>query len=108
MLAASAVTLRHFVAIAPLWEILVAVGVIVLAKALLLQRWLGSGRGQERGGFTARPLFEGRLERTAEVVAALASLTPEARPVPAVSAPDAGGLKPGGGEFGGGGASGEF
>lgn len=108
MLAASAVTLRHYVHIAPLWALLLACGAILAALALAVQRWLATGPARERTGFTAEPLFEGRLEKTAEMVTVLASLAPAARPLPAESGAAPGEMKPGGGEFGGGGASESF
>jgi len=103
MAAASAVTLRHYVRVAPLWALLVAVGAVLGALALLLQRWLDGGPSRERRGITARPLFERGLVEPAEIVAALATLAPAARPLP----PE-GGFKPSGGTFGGGGASESF
>lgn len=103
MTAASAVTLRHYWRVAPLWALLVAVGAVLGALALLLQRWLDAGPSRERRGVTARPLFERGLVEPAEIVAALATLAPAARPLPPES-----GFKPGGGTFGGGGASESF
>jgi hypothetical protein len=105
MVIASAVTLRHYVHLAPLWVLLASIGAAIVAIALLLQRWLEAGAGHERRGFTAQPLFEGRFERSAEVIAALATIAPAARAMPA-EAP--GEMKPGGGSFGGGGASETF
>jgi len=105
MVAAMAVTLRHYVHLAPLWVLLTGIGAAVVVIALLLQRWLEAGAGHERRGLTAQPLFEGRLERSAEVIATLATIAPAARTMPA-EAP--GPMKPGGGSFGGGGASDTF
>ncbi len=105
MVAATAVTLRHYVHLAPLWVLLASVGAAIVATALLLQRWLDAGLGHERRGITAQPLFGGHLERSAEVVATLATLGPAARVIPTGAQ---GGLKPGGGTFGGGGASESF
>lgn len=101
--AASCVTLRAYVHVAPAWLILVAAGGACLAMALLLRRWLDGGPGKERGGFTTAELGTGgNPQRVAELAATLATLTPAA-PVPRQP-----GFKPGGGEFGGGGASGGF
>jgi len=103
MTAASAITVRHYVHIAPLWVLLAAAGVALGGLALWLQRWLDAGPSGERNGITARPLFGSRLREPAEIVAALATLAPAAREIPAE-----GGFKPGGGSFGGGGASDTF
>lgn len=103
--AVSLVTLRFYVHVAPVWVVLGASGAAALGLALLLRRALASGPDKERGGFTAEPLFEDpRGRRMAEMVAAAASLTPGARSLPE----DRGRLEPGGGSFGGGGATGEF
>ncbi|HPC82068.1 MAG TPA: hypothetical protein P5234_01930 [Thermoanaerobaculaceae bacterium] len=103
MLAASCVTVRAYVHVAPAWVLLVLAGLACLAAALLLQRWLERGRGAERGGFTPASLGEGGdPHRLAETAAVLATLTPGAPGRP----PE--GFRAGGGEFGGGGASGGF
>ena len=108
MFAASAITLRHYVHIAPLWVLLVGVGATLSALALSIKRRLDTGPSGERSGFTARPLFEGRLQQSAELVAALATLAPAARPLPSEGAAPGGDFKPGSGSFGGGGASDSF
>lgn len=101
----SLVTLRFYVHVAPLWVVLGTSGAAALGLTLLLRRVLDSGPGKERGGFTAEPLFEDpRGRRAAEMVAVVASLAPGARSIPE----DRGRLEPGGGTFGGGGATGEF
>lgn len=105
MIAATAVTLRHYVHIASLWMLLAGAGAAIVAITLLLQRWLEAGSGHERRGITAQPLFEGRLERSAEVIATLATIAPAAREIPGEAPPT---MKPGGGAFGGGGASETF
>ena len=101
---ASLVTLRYYVHLAPLWVILTLSGAALVAAVLVLRRYLDSGPGKERHGYTAEPLFEemGR-RRMLEAGAAVVSLSPEARPVH--EEPKFAG---GGGSFGGGGASGEF
>ncbi len=102
--AASLVTLRFYVHLAPLWAILTLSGAALIALVFGLRRYLDSGAGKERHGYTAEPLFEemGR-RRMLEAGAAVLSLSPEARPVH--EEPKFAG---GGGSFGGGGASGEF
>jgi hypothetical protein len=102
---ASLVTLRFYVHVAPVWVVLGASGAAALGITLLVRWLLASGRGKERGGFTAEPLFEDpRRRQAAEMVAVVASLAPGARS----SSKDQGSLKPGGGGFGGGGASSDF
>lgn len=87
----------------PLWAFLTVCGLVTIAAALAVRRLLDAAPDKERWGFTAEPLFEdleaeGRLEAAASVV----TLTPEARPLQEE------GFKGGGGEFGGGGASGTW
>lgn len=110
MLAASAVTLRSYVHIAPTWAVLILAGVALVAVAGLVHRLLASGPNRERAGLTTEPLFEGRLQETAEVVAVLATVAPSAQPPGATPGPAPGGprVDPGGGSFGGGGASDSF
>jgi hypothetical protein len=102
--AASLVTLRYYVHFAPLWGVLAVSGLLLIAVALALRRYLDSGPDHERGGFTAEPLFEDpdRL-RLLEAGAAVLSLSPAARP-----AHDEPKFTGGGGSFGGGGSSSEF
>jgi hypothetical protein len=100
----SLVTLRYYVHFAPLWAVLTAGGGAAIAAALALRRFLASGIGGDRGGLTAEPLFEDPAKhRLLEVTAALA-----ASPAAKVTANDDRSLAPGGGRFGGGGASGEY
>jgi hypothetical protein len=102
--AASAVTLRHYVHLGPLWSVLTASGILLAAAALLVRRYLDSGPDRERGGFTAEPLFEDAHRRhILEAGAAVVTFSPEARPVH--EEPKFAG---GGGQFGGGGSSSEF
>jgi uncharacterized membrane protein YgcG len=101
---ASLVTLRYYVHIAPPWLALILGGGLLLALALAIERYLRSGAGGERHGFTAAPLFtDAARARPLEVAAALLTLTPEARPQAAEPA-----FRGGGGRSGGGGATGEF
>ncbi len=101
--ALSLVTLRHYVHLAPLWLLLLASGAVLLLGALGLNRFLRRGPGAERGGFTASPLFESKAGGGVQAVAAVAGFAP------AASAP-AGrhDFTPGGGSFGGGGATGSL
>ncbi|HYG65138.1 MAG TPA: hypothetical protein VEL74_21335 [Thermoanaerobaculia bacterium] len=101
--AASLATWYLQAAPAPLWVFLGVCGLVTLAAALAVRRLLDAAPDKERWGFTAEPLFDDpeageRLEAAASVV----TLTPEAR---AAQEP---GFKGGGGEFGGGGASGSW
>jgi hypothetical protein len=101
---ASLVTLRFYVHVAPLWVVLVGSGAAALLATLALRRFLATGAGGERGGFTAAPLFADPARRgTAEIVGAMVAFAPGGR-VPR----DDTRLRPGGGGYGGGGASGEF
>jgi hypothetical protein len=102
--AASLVTLRYYVHLAPLWVILAGSGAFVVALALALRRYLASGPDGERHGYTASPLFADLARRRIlEAGAAILALTPEAR-----SLQEEPKYEGGGGEFGGGGASGSF
>lgn len=101
--ALSLITLRHYVHLAPLWALLTVAGALLIGVALWLNRWLSGGPGRERGGFTAEPLFSDdaktRLLQTIPVAATLGPTEPQ---------PPEKGFVPGGGSFGGGGASEKF
>ena len=100
----SLVTLRFYIHLAPLWVVLTLGGGVAIAAALALRRFLASGAGGERGGLTAEPLFgDPEKHRSLEVAAGLA-----ASPAGNATASDDRSLAPGGGRFGGGGASGEY
>ncbi|HEX9943242.1 MAG TPA: hypothetical protein VGG03_14575 [Thermoanaerobaculia bacterium] len=101
---ASLITLRYYVYLGPPWAILTVSGAALVAAVFALRRYLDSGPARERAGFTAEPLFEdiGR-QRLLEAGAAVVSFSPEARPVR-----DEPRFAGGGGEFGGGGSTGEF
>jgi hypothetical protein len=101
---ASLVTVRHYVHLAPLWVVLTLGGAATLAGALALRRFLAGGPRQERGGLTAEPLFEDLSRQGALEAAAALSAVPGVRHMPT----DDAALKPGGGRFGGGGATGEY
>lgn len=104
LLALSLVTLRYYVHLAPIWVVLAGAGAALVLAALGLHRWLRRAPGEERGGFTARPLFDNR-QSGLETVAVVAAFAPDAAPV---SAREPGGFTPGGGRYGGGGAGGSF
>jgi uncharacterized membrane protein YgcG len=104
MSAASAVTLRHYVHLGPLWAVLAAAGIVLVVLAMVARRVLDSGRNKERRGLTAEPLFgDERKVRLAELAVSMATLTPEAKPPEPKPS-----FEPGGGDFGGGGASDSF
>jgi hypothetical protein len=102
--AISLVTLRYYVHLAPLWVVLVASGALLVGVVLALRRYLAAGPDNERHGFTASPLFADLTrQRVLEAGAAVLAFTPEARPLHEEPK-----YEGGGGEFGGGGASGTF
>jgi hypothetical protein len=99
----SLVTLRFYINLAPLYLVLGIAGGVAVALGLVLERWLASGPGRARGGFTADPLFgEGGPYAKAIDAGLGMALAPGA----------AAGGKPGfegaGGDFGGGGATGKY
>jgi hypothetical protein len=100
----SLLTLRYYFHVAPPWLLLTGAGVLLLVFAAVLRRFLDAGMGRERSGFTAVPFGEEQGRRRAvEIMAGVATLTPAA---PAVTEKPQ--FEGGGGEFGGGGASGDF
>jgi hypothetical protein len=100
--AASVVTLRAYVQLAPLWVILSGSGLILVAGALLLIRFLEGGAEGERRGFTAAPLLSDRRREALLPIAAAIFASPEARTLPDK------GMEGQGGSFGGGGAQDRF
>jgi hypothetical protein len=96
----SILTLKYYIHFGHLAEELTAAGLLVAGLAFGLLRWLRAGSQRCRGAFTAEPLLEPRLYGlNAEALAAIQPLAPAAR------VPKAEGFHPGGGTFGGGGAS---
>ena len=100
---ASLLTLAYYVHLGYLAEEVTAAGLVLVGLAFGLLRWLRSGTDRRRGAFTADPLLEPRLYGLD--FEALAAIQPLA---PATEAPQAEGFRPGGGSFGGGGASGGY
>lgn len=99
----SIITLNYYIHFGHIAEELTAAGLFLAALAFGLLRWLNTGSKRCRGAFTAEPLLEPRLYGLdAEALAAIQPLTPAAR------MPEAKGFQPGGGTFGGGGASGGY
>jgi hypothetical protein len=101
--AASLVTLRRYVHLAPLWVLLTLAGAALILGALAVNRRLRRSPGGELDGFTAEPLFGKRTEGF-QAAAVIAGFTP----APAPASTRAGDLTTGGGRFGGGGSSAEF
>ena len=103
LLALSAATLRHYVALGPPWVMLTAGGALLAGAALLLERALSRAPGRERAGFTAEPLFaDERRQRALEVAGTVATFAPR------TGAPPDAGFAGGDGRFGGGGAQERF
>lgn len=100
---ASILTLKYFYHLGYLAEEVTIAGLVLGGLAFGLLRWLRSGTDRRRGAFTAEPLLEPRLYGLdVEALAAIQPLAPTPR------AADSGGFQAGGGEFGGGGASGSY
>lgn len=97
-------TVRAYVHLAPLWLLLILVGLGVLGTAALVRRYLESGPAGERAGFTTRSLgpasVPGQVVEIAGTLASLSPAAPESAPEP--------GFRGEGGRFGGGGASESF
>ncbi len=106
MTALSLATLRAYVHLAPAWLVLAGAGVALVAGSVAVERWLRSSPSRERHGFTAEPLFDDEVrQRALGVVAAAATLSPEATARPAGAGSR---FEGGGGDSGGGGASESF
>lgn len=104
LIGASIATIRLYREVMPLSLALILIGGSCLGLALGARRWLRSGEGGERGGFTSDPLFD-RQNRTEAIrsVVAMASFAPAAATPTSRKA-----FEGGGGTFGGGGASGNY
>lgn len=106
MVVVSLITLRHYVHLAPLWLLLTASGLVAMGVAAALQRFLESGCNRERHGITAEPLDGNRRgEAFIETAVALTTMQPTPQEVKAPTPPR---FEGGGGQLGGGGASGDF
>jgi hypothetical protein len=100
---ASILTLKYFLHLGYLAEEVTAAGLVLAGLAFGLLRWLRTGSDRRRGAFTSDPLLEPRLYGLdAEALAAMQPLAPTPR------TPVAEGFRPGGGGFGGGGATGVY
>jgi len=105
LFAASLVTLRHYVHLAPPWVVLTASGAVLIAFALGVERALRRSPGGELADFTADPLFsDERRQQVFQTVPVVAAFTPAAT----AAAPEDEGFAGRGGTFGGGGASEKF
>jgi len=100
--AGSLVTLRNYVHIAPLWVFLTLVGTALVLTALRLDRFLRRAPGGEVRGFTSAPLSSVKGAEAMQAAAVIAGFS--GSPAEAKS----GEFSPGGGGFGGGGASTKF
>lgn len=101
----SLATLRYYAHLEPLWLFLTVSGAALMLGALALNRRLRSSPGGERGGYTASPLYSGIRTEGLSTAAAVVGFAPDVPPEPG---PHSGEFSPGGGRFGGGGASGSF
>jgi hypothetical protein len=103
--ALSLVTLRFYVHLGPLWLVLGGSGAAVLVLAIGADRLLHASPGRERFGLTAEPLFEDQQKlNLLKAAAVIGTLSPDNAPAKELG-PE---FKGGGGQYGGGWASGEF
>jgi len=101
--ALSVATFRNYVRIGPRWAFLTACGAVLVGAALWIHRRLREAPARTWRGLTADPLYseaEGGVSPLGALGAHLAA--------PAAPHPPDHGLSTGGGQFGGGGASGEY
>jgi hypothetical protein len=105
LLAALTSQLAHDLAWGPRWALACGAGALLVGLALALRRFLTTGEGTERGGFTSEALLENEASRgLVEAAVVVATASPAARDLP----PATEGLRGRGGDFGGGGSSGTF
>ena len=103
--ALSLATLWHDAHLDPLWAFLAGSGVALIFVAMVLNRRLRRSPGGERGGYTASPLFSEIGPEGLSTAAAVVGFAPDVPQAPEHRPED---YSPGGGKFGGGGASGSF
>lgn len=102
--ACAATSVRLYIHLAAPWVVLSVAGMLLIAVALVVRRYLDGGEDHERFGFTAEPPLEGQeRQRLLELVAATAALTPAARALPQEP-----GFRGQGGNFGGAGSNSDF
>jgi len=99
----TAATFRHYVPIGPRWAWLTACGVVLIASALWAHRRLRDAAGGTWRGLTASPLYSADDAGISPLGALGAHIAG-----PAAPEPERPGFTGGGGEFGGGGASGQY
>ena len=96
-------TFRHYVPIGPRWAWLTACGAVLIAAALWAHRRLRDAAGGAWRGLTASPLYSADDAGISPLGALGAHIAG-----PAAPEPERPGFTGGGGEFGGGGASGTY
>jgi MFS family permease len=102
--ACAAASVRLYIHLAAPWIVLSVAGLLLITLALIVRRYLDAGEDRERLGFTAEPPLEGQeRQRLLELVAATATLTPDARVLPQQAA-----YQGHGGDFGGAGSNSDF
>ncbi len=101
--ALSIMTFRHYVPIGPRWAWLTACGAVLIAAALWAHRRLRDAAGGAWRGLTASPLYSADDAGISPLGALGAHIAG-----PAAPEPERPGFTGGGGEFGGGGASGTY
>ncbi len=102
--ALSVATFRHYVPIGPRWAYLTACGALVVGAALWVHRRLRDAPGGVWRGLTAAPLYSGDDAGISPLGALGAHIAVPSAPAPA----ERPGFTGGGGEYGGGGASGQY
>ena len=101
----SAATFRHYVPIGPRWAWLTVCGAVLIAAALWAHRRLRDAAGGAWRGLTASPLYSADDAGISPLGALGAHIAGPPAPAPEPERP---GFTGGGGEFGGGGASGQY